>query len=115
MSNVFLGFANFNQHFITCYSSIVASLIRLTRKDQPFSWEVEANNAFQLLKVYLMTPPFLIHVDLSKPFVLETNVFDFVIGTVLSQLGEHKFFHPIGFCFHMFSLAKINYKIHDKV
>jgi hypothetical protein len=46
----------------------------LTKNDQPFAWEVEVDNAFQSLKASLMTPPFLIHVDLSKPFVLETDV-----------------------------------------
>jgi hypothetical protein len=61
-----------------------------------------------------MTSPFLIHVDLSKPFVLEMDASDFTIGTVLLQLGEDNFFHLVGFYFHKFFLAKINYKIHDK-
>jgi hypothetical protein len=54
----FLGFANFYRHFIAHYYSIIVPLTRLTRKDQPFSWGVEANNAFQSLKVFSQLPHF---------------------------------------------------------
>jgi hypothetical protein len=47
----------------------MAFLTRLTKKDQPFSEEVEANNAFQFLKDYFTIAPFLIHENPSKPFV----------------------------------------------
>jgi hypothetical protein len=47
----------------------MALLTRLIRKDQPFFKEVEADNAFQFLKVYFTIAPFLIHEDPSKPFV----------------------------------------------
>jgi hypothetical protein len=67
---MFSWITNFYQHFIAHYSSIVALPTQLTRKDQTFSWRVEAINAFQYLKVF----PLLIHVNLSKPFVLETYV-----------------------------------------
>jgi hypothetical protein len=88
--------------------------IYLTRKDQPFSCGIEAKNAFQSLKASFMIAPLLIHVDLSKPFVLETNAFDFALGTILSQPKEDNLFHLVGFCSHKFSPTKINYEIHDK-
>jgi hypothetical protein len=57
---------------------------RLTYKDQPFSWGVEAN-AFQSLKASFMITPLLINiVDLSKPFVLNTDAFDSALGAMLS-------------------------------
>jgi hypothetical protein len=58
-------------------------------KDQPFSWGVEVDNAFQYLKASFMTTPFLIHVNLYKHFILETDAFNFVVGVVLSQLGKN--------------------------
>ncbi len=88
--------------------------IHLTQKDQPFSWGVEAENAFQSLKASFITTPLLIHVDLSNPFILEMDTSDFASGVVFSQPREDNFFHLIGFCFCKFFLAKINYKIHDK-
>jgi hypothetical protein len=38
-----------------------------------------------------MITPLLINVDLSKPFILEMDVFNYAIGFVLSQLGEFIF------------------------
>jgi len=76
---------------------------------------VEVNNAFQSLKFFFMIAPFLIYADFSRRFVLEIDVSNFVVGVVFSQLKEDNFFHPISFCFHKFFLAKINYKIHDKI
>jgi hypothetical protein len=56
----------------------------------------------------------LIHANLSKPFVLETDAFDFTLGVILSQLKEDNLLHPVGFHSHKFSLVKINYENHDK-
>jgi hypothetical protein len=44
-------------------------LICLTWKDQPFSWGIEIENAFQSLKASIMTTPFFIHADPTKPFI----------------------------------------------
>ncbi len=52
--------------------------------------------------------------DFSKPFILETIAFNFVINIVFSQLRKHNLLHPIAFFFHKFSLVETNYKIHEK-
>jgi hypothetical protein len=84
------------------------------KKDQPFSQRVEAKNAFQFLKASFTIVPLLIHVDPSKPFILEINTFNFAIGAILSQLGKNNFLHHVGFCSRKFSPAEINYEIYDK-
>jgi hypothetical protein len=61
-----------------------------------------------------MTAQLLIHVDPSKPFVLETNVSNFIVGVVFSQLGENNVFHLVHFYSHKFSPTNINYKTRDK-
>jgi hypothetical protein len=61
-----------------------------------------------------MTTPLFIHAKLSKPFVLEMDAFDFVIGVVFSQLGGYNLLHLVNFHSRNFSLAEINHKIHDK-
>jgi len=55
----------------------------------------------------------LIHLDLSKPFVLETNTSNFGVGVMLPQLGQNNLLHPIGFHSSNFSPVEINYEIHD--
>jgi hypothetical protein len=56
----------------------------------------------------------LIHAYPSKPFVLETDASNFVLGVILSQPEVNNFFHLVGFHFHKFFPTKINYEIHDK-
>jgi hypothetical protein len=80
----------------------------------PFSWGIETKNAFQSLKVSFTIAPFLIHVNTSKPFLLETNIFNFIVNVVLSQLGGNNLLHPINFYSCNFFHVEINYKIHDK-
>ncbi len=55
----------------------------------------------------------MIHPNLSKPFVLETDISNFAIGAMLSQLGKDKFLHLVDFCSCKFSFVEINYDIHD--
>jgi hypothetical protein len=66
------------------------------------------------LKVFFMIVPLLIHLDPSKPFVLEMDIVDFRVVVVFSQLGEDNFLHPIGFRSCKFFHVEINYEICDK-
>jgi len=61
-----------------------------------------------------MIAPLLIHVNLSKPFVLEIDTSDFALSVVLSQPRENNLCHLIGLCSCKFSPTKINYEIHEK-
>jgi hypothetical protein len=67
------------------------------RKDQPFSWGVEVENAFQSLKALFTIAPLFIHVNLAKPFVLETDASNFALGAILSQHGKYNLFHLLVF------------------
>ncbi len=86
----------------------------MTRKDEYFSWGVEDDNAFESLKASFTIVPLLIHLNISKPFVLEMDTFDFGVGVMFSQLGKNNLFHPNGFHFRKFFLVEINYEIFDK-
>jgi hypothetical protein len=56
---LFLGFANFYCHFIKSYSSIIAPLTCLTRKDIPFTWTSDCTYLFNNLKTAFTTAPIL--------------------------------------------------------
>jgi hypothetical protein len=45
---------------------------------------------------------------------VETDVSDFILGGILLQVSEDKKLHPNAFYSRKFSLAKINYEMHDK-
>jgi hypothetical protein len=109
----FLDFVNFYRIFIKDYFKIAAPLTRLTRKDK-FVWNEKAKEAFETLKKAFTLAPILVHVDSSKLFFLETDASNFALDSVLSQYGENGRLHPIAYCSWKFSLAEINYEIHDK-
>ena len=46
--------------------------------------------------------------------MLETDASDLAKGAVLSQFESDKKWHPLAFYSKKFSLAEINYDIHDK-
>jgi hypothetical protein len=62
----------------------VALFTHLIQKDQTFVCGLEAKFAFQSLKVFFIFTPLLIHVDPSRPFILETNISNFALGAILS-------------------------------
>ena len=45
---------------------------------------------------------------------METDASDFALGVVLSQLGDGEKLHPVAFDSRKFSVAEINYEIHNK-
>ena len=111
----FLGFANFYRAFIKNYSGIASPLIALTRKDQEFHWNDEAEAAFRRLKSLFTSAPILAHADPARPFVVETDGSDFALGAVLSQVQEcDGLLHPVAFYSRKFTPAEINYEIYDK-
>lgn len=68
---------------------------------------------FYNLNTTFTTSPILTHLDFSKSFFMETNASYFALREILSQGGDGKV-HPIAFYSKKFSIAEINYDIHDK-
>jgi hypothetical protein len=91
----------------------MALFTHLIQKDQIFVFGLEAKFASQSLKVSFMIILLLIHVDPSRPFILETNIFNFALGAILSQLGINNLLHLVNFYSCKFFPTKINYEIHD--
>ena len=81
----FLGFANFYYRFIENFAKISKPLFNLTKKDSTWTWGIEQQNAFEILKkAFTMAPVLRIPND-KDPFKLSTNASDFATETVLSQ------------------------------
>jgi len=81
----FLGFANFYRRFIVGFSDIVIPLIRLTRKDTPFSWGPDHTMVFGALKHAFTTAPILAHFNPDNPIVVETDASDYAIAAIISR------------------------------
>jgi transposase InsO family protein len=110
----FLGFANFYRRFISRFSRICAPMTRLLKKDTPFKFGPDQQQAFDTLKDAFRSAPVLGHFDPTKPIHLETDASDFAIAGILSQTGDDGFLHPIAFHSRKMVPAECNYEIYDK-
>jgi hypothetical protein len=79
----FLGFGNFYRRFIKGFADLVRPLIELTRKDQKFSWNSEADKAFRTLKDIFVSAPTLAQFDFDKETRIETDSSGWCIGGTL--------------------------------
>ena len=55
-----------------------------------------------------------LHANPTKPFLVETDAFDFAIGAILSQVDDTTIMHPVAYYSWKCIEAKINYPIYDK-
>lgn len=85
----FLGFANYHRTFIKDYAKMATSLNRLTGK-KPYVWGQEQQDAFDSLKLALITTPVLALPNSKDLFILDTDASDFAIGAGLIQVQEGK-------------------------
>lgn len=109
----FLGLANYNRKFIPDYSRVAIPLTKLTKKDTPFKWTSDQENAFQALKKMCTTSPTLRIFDVKLPIQVETDASDLAIGACLTQehSGQR---HPLAYYSRKMTPAEQNYDIHDK-
>ena len=81
----FLGLAGYYRRFIPNFATIVAPLMRLTKKGIQFCWGDKQQVAFTHLKELLCTAPVLAYLRLDAPFILQTDASDLGLGAVLTQ------------------------------
>jgi len=109
----FLGFANFYRRFIDNYAEITSLLTHLTWKNEPWSWTTDCQVAFDNIKEAFTTAPILGHWDSESLMILETDASDRALAAILSTQSNSEIC-PIAFHLRAFSIAEINYDMHDK-
>ena len=86
----FLGLANYYKRFIKNFSTIAKPLTALTGKGKQFHWDDSCRASFHALKVALTSAPILAYPSPNpiNLFILDTDVSEFGIGAVLSQVQD---------------------------
>jgi hypothetical protein len=66
----FISLAGYYRRHVRNFAEIARPLTNLTKKDVPFEWTTEHQQAFDRLKEILSTGPLLIYPDFSQPFIV---------------------------------------------
>ncbi|KAL5561271.1 hypothetical protein UlMin_031018 [Ulmus minor] len=106
----FLGLANYYRRFVEEYSKTIAPLTELLKKGITWDWGIACEATFQELKNAMMRDPVLALPDISKPFEVQTDASDFVLGGVFLQEG-----HPVTYESRKLSGAERRYTAQEKV
>ena len=110
----FLGFANFYCQFIFNYLNIVILLTCLTWKDISWKFDSSCQDTFNSLKKAFTFIPILTHWISNAQLIMETNASDYALTVVLSIVNENNKVYPVAFYSCTFTVAELNYNIHDK-
>ncbi|GBG75628.1 hypothetical protein CBR_g20258 [Chara braunii] len=94
--HLFLGLAKYYRKFVRNFSTIVAPLRRLLRKETIWKWDKDCTSAMKKLKQALIEYPVLKVADPSLPFVVTTDASQYGIGVVLQQ-DDGNGYRPVEF------------------
>ena len=84
----FLGITSYYRRFVKDFARIAAPLYRLTEEGKAWNWTDECQEAFELLKRKLISPPILAFPDFNLTFVVDCDASNNGLGAVLSQLSD---------------------------
>jgi len=87
----------------------------LTKKDCTWNWDIEQQNAFEVLKKAFIIALILRIPNDKDPFKLSTDASDFATSTVLSQKDiQTNLWYPVAFFSKSLDVYERNYEIYDK-
>lgn len=66
------------------------------------------------MKALIISAPVLAHPEFKKSFILETDTSNFATGSVILQLREDGFEHPVSLTIKKMQLTKTNYLIYNE-
>ncbi len=91
---VFIDFASFYKRFVHAFFKTSAELIFLLKKDEKEKFKIEfvmilkTKKFMKSIKKVFMSASMLRHYEFDDESMMKTNVFDFVITRIFSQLAE---------------------------
>lgn len=82
------GCVNYLSRFLPNLSDVMAPIMKLTRKAQPWEWTQEQERAFDKMKSLVTNTPVLAYYDSSKPITVQCDSSQSGLGAVLMQEGK---------------------------
>jgi hypothetical protein len=104
----FVGLAGYYRRHVPNFAELAKPLTTLTKKEIPFKWTKEQQEAFDMLKQILSTAPLLMYPDFSQPFIVACDASTKAVGAILLQFrdGEER---PVAYCSRQLNSAESKY------
>jgi hypothetical protein len=90
-----MGLFGYYRNYVHNFSTIAAPLYTLFKKDKPFIWTQECDEAYKKLKKKMASAPILAKPDFAKPFKLYTDASALGFGAILAQEDQEGKEHVI--------------------
>ena len=105
--------ASYYCRFIPSFAKIATLLYARTKKDAPFKWTPQCDDAFNHLKSLLAKAPVLSYLRFGdgQEFILETDASTLGLGAILSQKQKDGSIHPITYSSRQLQRSEKNYGI----
>ncbi|GBM15678.1 Transposon Tf2-6 polyprotein [Araneus ventricosus] len=105
---MFLGMLNYFRGLIYDYAGIVEPLVKLTKKNTPFVWSVDCENAFNTVQEIILKKPTLKNFDPNLPISLITDASKIAICGILLQKKDNVYY-PLEFFSRKLTPAECKY------
>ena len=96
------------------HTKIPMPLNGLSKKNVPFEWSSECQEAFLTLKQRFMEKPVLMMPDQTRPFQIKSDASKYASGAVLTQADSNGDRHLVAFMSKMFTDTERCYEIYDR-
>lgn len=110
----FVGLINYYGRFLKNLSTTIYPLNNLLKKENPFLWNSDCEEAFNEVKVQMQSDVILAHYDPHKKLVLATDASCYGVGAVLSHIDKNGVEQPIQFASQTLSKTQQKYTQIDK-
>ena len=108
----FLGMVGWYSRFINNVAELKIPLVKL-HKDMKLSWGEEQAEAFEKLKLALVSTPVLARPDFSLSLTVQTDASNMAIGAVLTQMREDGE-HPVVYISRVLTAQEQNYSATER-
>jgi transposase len=109
----FLGLVSWYRKYVPNFADVVIPLTGLLKKKRSWNWSEECQNAFDELKLKLISAPILACPDFSQTMTLQTDASFSGLGAVLTQ-GSDREEKVIAYASRALSEAEKKYSVTEK-
>lgn len=110
----FVGLINYYGRFLRNLSQTTYPINNLLKRDVPFKWSKQCQDAFERVKNEMQSDAFLVHFNPQWPLILATDASPYGVGAVLSHMCPDGHERPIQYASQTLSAVQQKYSQVDR-